>query len=303
MATLGLNADERTAVEAFRNEVVTPSMTSLVILDFWAEWCEPCKALTPILEQVAADYARRGVTLVKINVDENRFIAAQFQVKSIPTVYAIFKGQPVADFTAYRSAAQLGQAIDALLRQLPIESEATAQEAEIEPLLAMGDSILAEGDGVRAAAVFEQILAMIPDSAAAHGGLIRSLIATGDVDAALAHANALDEDIAKTAEVERAMAALQLVQDAPPASDLGPLQAAVDSNPDDHQARFDLASAQIGAGLHDDAADNLMHIISVDRDWQDSAARTRLLNLFEAIGIQDPWVGAQRRRLSAILFG
>ncbi len=303
MATLGLNADERTAVEAFRNDVVTPSMTSLVILDFWAEWCEPCKALAPVLEKVAADYARRGVSLVKINVDENRFIAAQFQVKSIPTVYAIFKGQPVADFTAYRSEAQLGQAIDALLRQLPIESEATAQAAEIEPLLAMADSILAEGDGERAAAMFEQILAMAPDSAVAHGGMVRSLIALGDLAGARAHADALDDDLAKSAEVERAMAALQLALDAPPAADLAPMQAAVDAAPDDHQARFDLASAQIGAGLHDAAADNLMHIIAIERDWQDGAARTRLLSLFEAVGIQDPWVGAQRRRLSAILFG
>ena len=303
MATLGLNAEEQRAVEAFRNDVVTPSMTSLVIVDFWAEWCGPCKALTPVLEKVAADYARRGVSLVKINVDENRFIASQFQVKSIPTVYAIYKGQPVADFTAHRTEAQLSQAIDALLRQLPIESEATAQAAEIEPLLAMGEAVLAEGDGPRATAIFEQILAMVPDSPAAHGGLIRALVASGDLPGAVAHGDALDPEIGASAEVERALAALRLAQDAPPAEDMAPLAAAVDANPDDHQARLDLASAQIGAGQYDAAADNLLHIIAADRDWQDGAARTRLLSLFEAVGLENPWVGAQRRRLSAILFG
>ena len=84
MASLGLSIDEQKAVERFRDAVVEPSMHSLVVLDFWAEWCGPCKALTPMLEKVTAEYADKGVLLAKLNVDEEPFIAAQFQVKSIP---------------------------------------------------------------------------------------------------------------------------------------------------------------------------------------------------------------------------
>ena len=118
---MGLNLEEQKAVDRFRKDVAEPSMTKLVILDFWAEWCGPCKALAPMLEKVCAEYADKGVVLAKVNVDEEQFIAAQFQVRSIPTVYAMFQGQPVADLTNARSESQLRQVLDQLLAKLPVD--------------------------------------------------------------------------------------------------------------------------------------------------------------------------------------
>ena len=199
MASMGLNLDEQKAVDRFRAAVVEPSRSKLVILDFWAEWCGPCKALAPLLEKVAADYADKGVVLAKLNVDEEPFIAAQFQVRSIPTVYAIFQGQPIADLTSARTESQLKQMLDQLLEKLPVDSSDAQAQADI--------------------------------------------------------------------------------------------------------AQLAFAQAAFAAGLRDEAADTLLHMIGAEPEWNEGAAKAKLLQIFEAVGLEDPWVSAQRRKLSLLLFG
>jgi putative thioredoxin len=293
---------DKEAVTAFRTDVVEPSMTKLVIIDFWAEWCGPCKALAPVLEKVAADYADKGVVLAKVDTDKNQFIAAQFQIRSIPTVYAMFQGQLVADLTSARTESALRTTLDQLLRQLPIQSEAGDAAAELEPLVAMGEEALAEGDAERALSIFQQLIDLAPDNPAVLSGHIRALLAAGLTDEAQAAIDALPADL-KDAGIERARAALALAQTAQPVEDFAGLATEVQNNPDDHEKRFALVNAQMAAGDRNGAADNLLFIVAADREWNDGAARQQLLKLFEVVGLMDPWVSQQRRRLSAILFG
>ncbi len=302
MASLGLNLDEQKAVDRFRKAVVEPSMTKLVILDFWAEWCGPCKALTPMLEKVAAEYADKGVVLAKINVDEDQFIAAQFQIRSIPTVYAMFQGQPVADLTNARSETQLKQVLDQILAQVPVQA-GDEPAPDIVPMLALGEDLLAEGDADQAVAIFAQIIDLVPDSAAAHGGLIRALLAAGHKDEAAAALAELDPKLADDPLLAQARAALALAEDAPAADELIALRAAVAADPDTMDAQLALANGLYATGDRDGAAAMLLALVAKDRTWNDGAARARLLQIFEAIGLEDPWVAATRRKLSTVLFG
>ena len=302
MASLGLNFDEQKAVDRFRKDVVEPSMTKLVVLDFWAEWCGPCKALTPLLEKVTADYADKGVVLAKLNVDEEQFIAAQFQVRSIPTVYALFQGQPVADLTNARSEQQLRQTLDQLLAQLPITG-GDAPVQDIAPLLDLGEEALAGGDGERALDIFAEVAEIAPESAAAHSGLIRALLAMGQRAAAADVLASLDPAIADDPVMAQARSALALAQDAPEAGELDALRAAAAANPADMDAQLALANGLYAAGDRDAAAATLLAMVAADRQWNEGAARARLLQIFEAVGLEDPWTAATRRKLSTVLFG
>ena len=307
MASMGLNLDEQKAVERFRQNVVEPSMTNLVILDFWAEWCGPCKALAPLLEKVASEYAEKGVVLAKVNVDEEKFIAEQFQVKSIPTVYALFQGQPVADLTNARSESQLKQVLDQLLEKLPIaDAQAGAQggqQQDIEPLLAMGEEVLDAGDGERAAGIFAQIAEMAPDSTAAISGLIRAMVVSGKVEEAEALLADMPAELVTDPQIERARAAIELAKARPDDSELASLREAAKADGASMEARLNYANAAFASGDREEAAETLLAMIGEDNEWNEGAARAKLLQIFEAIGLEDPWVSATRRRLSTLLFG
>jgi putative thioredoxin len=303
VATMGLTTEEQKAVEKFRADVVTPSMDKLVILDFWADWCGPCKQLGPVLEKVAADYADRGVLLVKIDVDANKFIAAQFQVRSIPTVYAIYQGQPVADLTPARTEVQLSQMLDQILAKLPIKASADDPMAAIVPLVDAGEELLDHGGAEQAYGLFAEALAVAPEHAGALSGMIRSLAAMGRADEAQAIFDSLDETLQSDAALEKARSVLTIAASAVPPGELEALRAAAGSAPDDHEKRFALANAEMAASNRDAAAEALLAIIAAERDWNEGAAKARLLEIFAMIGLEDPWVAATRRKLSAILFG
>lgn len=301
MASLATAATEKASIEAFRRDVIEASATALVLVDFWAEWCGPCKTLTPLLERTVADYAPR-VTLVKIDVDKNQTLASQFRIQSIPTVYAFLNGQPVDGFQGALGERELKAFIDRLLATVPpADTSAADAAAEIEAVAGAAAQALADGAVTEAAEMYGALVQELPDRHDLAAGYARALLALGQADAAAAALAAVPAD-SKDAAVAQARAALALAQDTGPAVDLAPLHARLAADPDDHEARFDLANGLLAAGDRDGAATALLDIVARDRDWNEGAARARLLKLFEAVGLGDPWSVATRRKLSTMLF-
>ena len=294
MASLGISDAEREAMARLDRDVIQPSMDALVVLEF-------CTQPSPVIAKLATEYAAKGVRTVTIDVTKEKLIAAQFRLQAVPTVYAFFQGQPVADLTSYRSEAQLKSALDQLVGQLKLGGQAASPQADIAPLMAMGEQILDEGDAARAVSIFRQIGDMAPQDPEVAGALVRALVAAGETVEAQAVLAALPAEAAAKPAIARARAALELAS-AANAVDTTALEARVAANPEDYEARFELASAKAAAGDRDSAADQLLEIISRDREWNEGAARQKLLQLLEAQGLADPWARAQRRRLSAVLF-
>ena len=287
------------SVASFNDDVVMASREKPVVVDFWADWCEPCKQLMPALE-AAVQAAGGAVSLVKINADENQTLCAQLQVQSLPTVLAFWQGQPVDGFQGAVPPSHLTAFIDKL------KGLAGGDGNPLDEALDHGDAAIAAGEVMQAAQVYQQVLAHEPANARALVGMAEASLKLDQPEQAAGLLEKLDEEALKDSKIAeragRVMAALELAAQAGDADEISALEAKVDADAMDHQARFDLALAHQGAGDMAKAAECLLGIIMRDREWNDDGARVQLLKLFEAAGPTDPFTLKFRRRLSSVLF-
>lgn len=282
---------------SFMTDVVEASQTVPIIVDFWAPWCGPCKTLGPQLE-AAVTAAKGAVKMAKVNVDEAQMIAGQLQIQSIPTVYAFYKGQPIDAFQGALPESEIKAFVDKAIKaaggEAPGDGLADAVEA--------AEEMLADGAAVDAAQTFAAILGEDPQHAGAYGGMVRAHIAMGELDQAEALLNGAPIEISKAPELEAAHAQLELARQAENAGPVSELSAAVEANPDDLQARFDLAQALHATGDAQAAVTHLLDLFRRDRDWNDGAAKTQLFTIFDALKPNDPIVLNGRRKLSSMIF-
>jgi len=280
---------------SFMADVIEPSQTVPVIVDFWAPWCGPCKTLGPALE-AAVTAAKGAVRMVKINVDENQALAGQLRIQSIPTVYAFFNGQPVDGFQGAIPGSEIKKFVETLSKM------GGGADNGLADALAAAEEMLTEGAAADAAETFAAILEEEPENAAAYGGLIRAQVALGDLDEAEALLAKAPAALAKSKEVEAARAQIELAHQAAKAGPVDDLRAALAKDPANRQVMFDLAAAQHASGDVEGAVTTLLDLFKLDREWNDGAAKTQLFTIFDALKPQDPIVLAGRRRLSSLIF-
>ncbi|PLX38801.1 MAG: thioredoxin [Hyphomicrobiales bacterium] len=276
----------------FMADVIEASKQALVLVDFWAPWCGPCKQLGPTLEKLVLE-AKGAVRLVKINVDENQGIAGQLGVQSIPAVFAFKDGKPVDGF--------MGALPESEIRNF-LKKHGGEGSPEITAALEAGQAALESGDWQQAAAQFQSVLQANPGEAKAVAGLARCLHEVGQNDDARKVLATTPPDQLNDPDIVAVTAMLDLAEQAGGGEDLAALIAAVEADPDDQQARIDLALAQNAAGQREEALETLLGSLERDRNWNEDAARKQLLKFFEAWGAGEPLCNSGRRRLSTILF-
>ena len=284
------DSSERT----FMADVIEASREVPVLVDFWAPWCGPCKQLTPILEKVVRE-AKGAVKLVKINIDENQRIAQQMRIQSIPAVFAFRNGQPVDGFMGALKESDVREFIKRL-------GGDAVGASPVEELLAIADEAVKADDLATAAQAYGQILQEDPQNPIALAGLARCYLASGDIERAKQTLAIVPPEFQTHEAIVAVQAQLKLADQANAAGDVGALEAKSKADPNDHQARLDLAVALAARGKSEEAIAEILEAIRRDRNWNEGAARKQLLTLFEALGGADPAVREGRRKLSSLLF-
>ena len=280
--------------QTFVADVITPSNETPVIVDFWAPWCGPCKQLIPALERVVTK-AGGAVKLVKVNIDENPGVAGQLGVRSIPAVFAFKDGKPVDGFTGGQPESELEKFVARL-------SGARSASEDAANLVARAKDSLTAGDPGGAAQDFASALQLDPENPEATAGLARLYWESGNQEGATEMISNLSDTLKAHPDIIAISAMLNLRSEPEAPDETGPLAAKVEANPDDLDARLELAKALAAQGRNGEAIEHLLYSVEKNRAHNDEAARHFLLTVFQAEGNESEITIDGRRRLSSILY-
>ena len=298
-ATATVDPIKDVGLDTFMVDVIEVSKKHLVVVDFWAPWCGPCKQLGPMIEKVVRSY-NGAVLLAKIDIDQNPEIAQQMGVQSIPAVFAFYQGRPVDGFMGALPETQIKSWIERVMKTANIPLPAIAEN--YDAALKYAADFLAAGDVAAAHEIYTDIITEDPLQPIAYAGLVRCLTTMGKLENARTMLQNVPEKMSKDKAIDSARAALELAEQAGQGGSVSDLEAKISQNSADYQARFDLALAYYAAGQKQEAVDALLEIVRLNRGWNDDAARKQLVKFFEAFGIMDPVTVAARKRLSSLLF-
>jgi putative thioredoxin len=280
-----------TTVARFTADVLEASMRQVVLVDFWAPWCGPCKQLAPAIERLVAATGGKA-RLVKMNIDQEPEVAEQLGVKSIPAVVAFQRGRPVDGFVGALPESQIKGFLERLVG--PIEEAADALET--------AQALIDAGEVAAAHELLSELANQEPPNPRAVALLARLYIAAGQLDSARTLIDGLPAAARKDAEVAAVAAAIDNAAAAQDLGEIDDLKARINFDPNDLQAYFDLALALNAKERREEAAEALLEIIRRDRSWNEDGARKQLVQFFEAWGPMDKAAVSARRRLSTILF-
>ena len=289
----------------FAQDVIEASMEQPVIVDFWAEWCGPCKTLGPMIERVVTA-AAGAVKLVKIDTETNQMLAQQMRIQSIPTVYAFYQGQPVDGFMGALPESQIQAFIDKMVALSGAQPDAGNAEAassvDLDTILEQADAALAAGATEQARELYRAVLGEDRSNVKAYSGYARAMLADNRLSEVQAMMEQIPEELLAAPEIISLASMMTLAERAASMPDTAQLEATVAANEEDHDARYQLAQALLGRGQPEAGAEHLLTIMRKDRTWQDDGARKAMLELFEALGNESPMTVAFRKKLSALLF-